>query len=74
MLAAWPRLRTAARQQLHRGDVIEQVQNAPVDFSDQVMGLTNQAQGSPRFVALLLLVARKTSQRWIALYSGNVSP
>ena len=49
------------------GDVIEQVQNAPVDSPDQVMGLINQAQESQRFVALL--VARKTSQRWIALSS-----
>jgi serine protease Do len=54
------------------GDVVEQVQNTPADSPDQVMGLIGQAQGSQRFMALL--VARKTSQRWIALYSGNVSP
>jgi serine protease Do len=53
------------------GDVIEQVQNTLVDSPDQVMRLIGQAQGNQRFVALL--VARKTSQRWIALYSGNVS-
>ena len=53
------------------GDVIEQVQNTLVDSPDQVMRLIGRAQGNQRFVALL--VARKTSQRWIALYSGSVS-
>jgi serine protease Do len=54
------------------GDVIQRVQDVSVDSPDKVMRLIDQAQRSQRFVALL--VASKTNRRWIALYSGNVSP
>ncbi|MBV8457744.1 MAG: trypsin-like peptidase domain-containing protein [Acetobacteraceae bacterium] len=51
------------------GDVIERVDNMDVDSPEQVLNAMQKAEANDRFVALL--IAKKDSKRWVALYSGN---
>ena len=51
------------------GDVIEQVENASVHSPEQVLEAMQKAETNDRFVALL--IAKKDTKRWVALYSGH---